>query len=128
MARIENGFVYFKEETESPKEYNLIKVGRPQAQQVIDLARWLSKYGSRIFNEVQSDTGQIKVSELVTKFGAILDVDALIEGFIMVTGCTEEEANLEFDIGVFVEAVLEIIENNQSFRKVIERFFSESES
>lgn len=129
MARIEEGKVIF----ETGSEYELITRGKKQAIQIVSLSRWLSKYGGKFLAELQNinEENEGKSVNLMGNLSVIFDivsVDALMEAFVLVTNCTADEAEEEFDIAVLIDAGMEIINGNPSFRNVVERFFSEPES
>ena len=95
-------------------EYPLVKKGRAQAKQVEDLLQWLGRYGGKLFDEMTNEEGEVELSatipELIVDLSKIVSADALIELYIVVTGCTEEEADDNFDIAQLIDIAVEIFE------------------
>lgn len=109
------------------KEYVVVKTGRAQAEQVLNVSKWIATHGMAAVSnmeqggkDIQSETGLEFLWEVINS----LTPDALIDMFIVVTGCTKEEAELYFDISVLVDAVVLIYEKQPAVRRLIERFFS----
>lgn len=72
-------------------EYRVIKTGRAQAEQVLSLTRWLSKHGLKAIREMQGDKDTLEFGngfEFLTNFLDHLSVDAVIDLFQTLTGCT----------------------------------------
>ena len=113
-------------------EYPLVKKGRAQAKQVEDLLKWLGNYGGQLFDEMTNEEGEVElgttIPELIVDLSKIVSAEALIELYIVVTGCTEEEADENFDIAQLIDVVVEIFEKQESFKKVVNRFFSKNAS
>lgn len=110
------------------KEYQVLKTGRAQAQQVLDLTKWIAKHGvpaleamSEDGEDIQSENALVFVSALVEH----LTVDALIDLFVVMVGCSYEDAEVYFDIATLIDVVIEVYNRQPSLRRLIERFFSE---
>ena len=115
--------------TVAGKEYSLIKKGIAQAQQVTEISKWLAEYGVPIFEKLSSDKGE--VSSNMDLFRAILDSlspQALVDLFAVVIGCTQKVAEKEFDVGVLVDALMIVWENQPGIRGLVNRFFSTQDS
>lgn len=117
--------------TVGEKEYPLIKRGRAQAEQVSQLLNWLSVYGSDFFASVTDSEGNISlgsIPEIITKLAGVVNTNALMELYMLVTGCSMEEADEYFDIAQMIDVAIELFEKQPSFKKVINRFFSRKPS
>lgn len=112
------------------KEYNVIKRGRAQADQVLKITRWLATYGVRAADKANKNGGLQSDNWASLLAGLIegLDADALIDLFTALIGCTKKEAEEYFDIATLVDAGIAIYEGQPSVRKLIDRFFSSSKS
>jgi len=113
-------------------EYKMIKTGRAQAEQVLALTRWISKYGLSAIKQLQDEGGgEIAADtgwEFLSKIVEYLTADALIDLFQAMTGCTKKEAEEYFDIAILIDVIIEVYEGNPSVRRLIDRFFSEPDS
>ena len=109
-------------------EYPLVKKGRAQAEQVGDLMKWLGRHGGKLFDEMTNDDGEVEMSstipELVVDLSKVVTADALMELYVVVTGCNEEEAEEHFDIAQLIDVTIGVFEKQESFKKVVSRFFS----
>ena len=108
-------------------EYPMIKVGRAQAQQIVDISRWLGRYGAKVFESSSDEKGNVSfgnISDILTKVTDVLSADALIELFQVATGCSVSEAETYFDVGILVDTVVTMFDKNPAFRRVLDRFFS----
>jgi len=111
------------------KEYELIKKGIAQAEQVTKISKWLAIHGLPIFESISGS--QDELSTNVDMFKAILDnlsPEGLVELFSTVVGCTKKVADKEFDIGILVESATIIWEHQPGLRSLINRFFSTPDS
>lgn len=110
------------------KKYKVIKTGRAQAEQVLEIGRWLSKYGVSAVEELKKkNDGKLEFEGGIEFLSAIVDVltaDALLDLFQALVGCTKEEAEEYFDISILVDVVVAIFQTNNSIRRLLERFFS----
>lgn len=111
------------------KEYQVIKTGRAQAEQVLGLTRWIYKHGAKAAKGMQGTnvadtTGIAFIGELIMS----LDADALIDLFQVLVGCPKEDAELYFDVATLVEVVIEVYERQPSVKRLVERFFSNGNS
>lgn len=114
------------------KKYPVIKRGRAQAEQLVRLTGWLSKYGRGIYQQIrgldESSLETASIIEIILDIAGGLDVDSLIDLFMVATGCTKEEADEYFDIGILVETGMLIYENQPAVKRVVNRFFSDANS
>lgn len=109
------------------QQYDVIKTGRAQADQVLRITRWLAKYGVKAFRQTQKDTDKFEISdgmEFITGILESLTSDALVDMFQAIIGCAKEDAELYFDIAVLIEAVVMVYEGQPSVKRLIDRFFS----
>lgn len=110
--------------------FNLYKTGVEQARQVTRLLKWLGKYATPLINEFSDDAGNIKfdsVFEVLIKIADVVDDETLISAYEIVIGCNREFANENFDINVLADSI-EVLMKNETYRKVIERFFGTQSS
>ncbi len=110
------------------KEYNLEKHGMEQAQQVSSILNWLGKYGSSIATKVMDDDGNVTLGEggifqLLGVVGEVATPDALVELFVVVTGCSKKEAKEHFNISTLIDGI-EVLLGQEEYVKVVNRFFS----
>ena len=109
------------------KEFDVVKTGRAQAEQVADLARWVSKYGMSALGDItDKETGIVTIGgmDMFAKLLTALPADALIDMFILIFGCSKAFANRNFDIALLIDAMITVYEENPSFQRLISRFFS----
>lgn len=109
------------------KEYELVKRGRAQAEQAIKFSHWLTKYALPLFEQFVTPEGDAPDLDYVELFSLILDglsVDALIDLFILLTGCNKKEADEHFEIGILFDAAGVVWDNQPGLRRVVQRFFS----
>lgn len=113
-------------------EYPLVKKGRAQAEQVEELLGWLGKHGGKLFDGLTNEDGEVELSTsivtLIEDVANVITADALLELYEVVTGCTEEEAEEYFDIAQLIDVTVEVVEQQDSFKKVVDRFFSKRSS
>jgi hypothetical protein len=113
-------------------EYPLVKKGRAQAEQVEELLQWLGRYGGKFFDAMTNEEGEVEISTslpvLIGDIANIVTADALIELYVVVTGCTEEEAEEHFDVAQLIDVTVVVFEKQKSFKKVVNRFFSKRSS
>lgn len=102
-------------------EYPLIKKGRAQADQVAGIARWIKLYGLPAAQEVGTADMANGMQFLLNIVGG-LSSDALIDLFIIISGCTYSEAEENFDIAQLIDIAIQTYEGQPSFKKVIDRF------
>ncbi len=117
--------------TIAEQEFNLIRTGRDQAEQVIHIGKWLSQYGLPALQTLADEEGTIQVNSGFELLGALvehLSVDALIDLFALILGCSTKFANEHFDIAILIDATTIMYESQPSFQKVISRFFSPTTS
>jgi dihydroorotase len=107
------------------KDYDVLKKGRPQANQVAELGRWMATHGVKAYKAVEEDDSSGGL-EMVASVLASLSADALIELFIVVFGTTNKVADEEFDAALLLEGALALYNESPTIKAVIERFFSNS--
>jgi len=113
------------------KTFELVKVGREQAEQVIQLGKWINEYGIPALSGMMNEEGEISFVSGIDLLGDVIEkltVDAIIDLFVLVFGCSKTFANKNFDIGVLVEGLTLVYEAQPSIGKVISRFFSAATS
>ena len=106
------------------QEYNVIKKGFAQAEQVTRLGAWLAVYGTEVFRAVNASDDKKQGIEIVGVILGQFTPASLIELFSMVFGCTTEVAEAEFDIATLVDGCVAIYENSASIKRLVSRFFS----
>ena len=109
------------------EEYELIKKGAPQADQIRHILKWMSTYLSGIIAEFTNEKGELEFDNIFILFGKVSDVvstQALLELFSLVVGCSPEVTQEHFDIAILIDAVDVVWNNHPSFARVIKRFFS----
>jgi len=103
-------------------EYPLIKRGRSQAEQVAGIARWIKVYGVPATQELEGITeGTTGVQFILSLIGGLTG-DALINLYIVVTGCTTKEAEEYFDVAQLIDVAIATYEAQPSFQKLVDRF------
>jgi len=112
------------------KEYSLKKTGMAQAEQVSAILNWLGKYGTGIASKIMDDEGNVSLGEgglfqLLGAIGEVATPTALVELFIVVTGCAKKEAEEYFNISTLLDGV-EVLMGQDEYIKVVNRFFSTS--
>lgn len=113
------------------KKFRVIKTGRAQAEQVVGLTRWLSNHGAKAFAQIQSDGSfgdNMSGMEIFIKFLGVLDTDAVMDLFVVLIGCSKEDAEIHFDIAIMVDVAIEVYQRQTSLRRLLDRFFSQSNS
>lgn len=108
-------------------EYNLLKRGRAQAEQLIALGRWINQYGIPAATGMQDDKGEISFNsgtELLTKVLDVLTPDALLALFSLIVGCKSSVSEDNFDVGILIDALTYVYNNNPVVARAIKRFFS----
>ena len=113
------------------QEFQLVKTGRDQAEQVVQIGQWLSLYGLAALQELADEEGNIQIDNGVEMIGTILGqltADALIDLFSLIIGCPKSFAEKHFDIAILIDAVMFVYESQSSFQRVISRFFSQTTS
>jgi hypothetical protein len=113
--------------TVGEKEYDVVKTGIGQAQQVANLSNWLSKHGSSVAKTLSLEGDSFSaenVLEIATALLGSLDTESMLSLFIIVFGCSRKEAEAHFDISLLLEGAVALFENQPSFKRIIDRFFS----
>ena len=113
------------------QEFELVKTGRNQAEQVVQIGQWLSLYGLAALKELADEEGNIHIEDGIVMIGTILEqlsADALIDLFSLIIGCPKSFAEKHFDIGILLDAVMTVYESQAAFQRVISRFFSQTTS
>ncbi len=108
------------------KQYPVVKTGRAQARQVIQLTKWLSKHGYRAARSIKSDKSveELDGIEFIVRFLEELDDDALIDLFTALVGCEKEDSEVYFDIAVLIEIAVQTYKSQPAVQKMLDRFFS----
>jgi hypothetical protein len=110
------------------KEYELVKKGLEQAQQVIDFGSWVSEYGLGPLQDMSEIEGNVSNEQMLSKLFSSLTPDALIELFSVIIGCPKTVSKKEFDIGTLIDGILIVWDNQPGIRSVVQRFFSTQSS
>lgn len=113
------------------QEFQLVKTGRNQAEQVVLIGKWLSQYGLAALNELADEEGNIVIEGGIEMIGTIIEqlsADALIDLFSLIIGCPKSFAEKHFDIAILIDALMTVYESQASFQRVISRFFSPTTS
>ncbi len=113
------------------KEYQLVKKGYEQAQQVTALSKWLAEHGIPIFEKLSTEAGEQGLTSNTDLFKAVLDnlsPDALVELFAVIVGCTPKVAKAEFDIGILIDSATTVWDNQPGLRRLVNRFFFSTDS
>jgi hypothetical protein len=113
------------------KEYNLIKKGRDQAEQAIQLGVWINTYGLPAAMNITDEEGNVETDNILLLIGKILEqlnADALLSLYALVIGCTNRVADKHFDIGDLMDSLSYVYENQIGFRRLVSRFFSQVNS
>jgi len=112
------------------KQYSLVKRGRKQAEQVAQLTGWLTKYGQTFIDVLTNAEGEIEfgtIGDMIMKLAGVVSADALIDLYVLVTGCSKSEADEWFDVAQLIDITVELFEKQESFKKVLNRFFSKKQ-
>lgn len=109
------------------QEFNVVKRGRAQAEQVAMLGLWLSKHGKSIFDVVNASGSDSGIAIFMGVIEA-LTPDALIDLFVVEFGCSEEFADEYFDIALLIDGAVALYDNSDTVRNLVSRFFSGSTS
>jgi hypothetical protein len=116
------------------EEFNVVKTGIAQAEQVLAITRWLARYGKPALAAAQDEDGQIQVNGvegLLTILDKVLEVmtaEALVDLFGAVLGASRKFSRENFDIAVLIDAVIMVYEESPSVQRLVQRFFSTSNS
>lgn len=108
------------------KDYQLIKRGKEQADQVILFTQWLTQYALPIFEKFSNPEGSTDLSyiDLLSLLLDKLSSEALVSLFSVLVGCSYKVAEKEFDIGILIEAATVVWDNQPGLQRVVKRFFS----
>lgn len=107
-------------------DYKVIKTGRAQAQQVVVITKWLSRYGLPAFEKMAGD-GNSKFDNAFDLLNLLVDSlseDALIDLFTAAVGCPPEVSEEHFDVATLLDVVIEIYNEQPAVRRLLDRFFS----
>lgn len=113
------------------KEFTLVKVGREQAEQVIQLGKWVNTHGVPALSQIMNEEGEISFENGFDLLGDVIEsltADALIDLFVVVLGCSKTFANKHFDVAVLIESLMLVYEHQPSLGRVLSRFFSQTSS
>ena len=108
------------------QEFNVVKQGYAQAQQVAAVGNWLSIYGStaarRLFVD-GTDLANKDGFDIAAGVLSAIDADALVELFSLVFGCPLEAAKESFEIELLLDGVTAVYENQPAVKRLLNRFF-----
>lgn len=109
------------------KEYFLFKTGAAQAKQVSDLLNWIGEYGDRLASVLVTDEANPASAlgstwALVAAIGKISSQEALLDLFVVVTGCSDKEADEFFSINTLIDGA-QVLLSQEEYAKVLNRFF-----
>lgn len=107
------------------KEYDVVKKGFAQAEQVASLGTWLSENLSDLR---LPDKDDLLVTDYLIALLGNLTGNSLVELFAIVFGCTLKDAKEEFDFGILIEGLVALYSGQKSFKRIIDRFFSTGDS
>ncbi len=113
------------------KTFELVKTGRGQAEQVVALGKWMNQYGLPALEGMMNEEGEVAFEgglDLLQEIIGVLTVDALIDLFVVILGCSKKFADENFDIAILIDAVIELYDAQPSLGKVLGRFFSQTTS
>jgi hypothetical protein len=110
------------------KEFQVIKTGRAQARQVVQLTRWVAEHGYRAARNIKDTSGKTSGVEFLAKFVEALDENAMIDLFTALIGCEKEDSELYFDVAILVDAAIAIYTKQPAVQRLVERFFSTDNS
>lgn len=108
-------------------EYPIVKKGRAQARQVAALGQWLSKYGNQMLDDFLN-TDAVNAPQMIIGIVGGLTEDSLLDLYMVVTGCSPEEADEYFDIAQLIDTAIAVYEQQPSVKKLVDRFFSDANS
>jgi len=106
------------------ERYPVVKTGRAQARQVLQLTKWASKHGYRAARSIQPGGSQMTGLEFILRMIDELDEDALMDLFTAVIGCDPAVSEAYFDIAVLIDAAILTYNNQPALQRLIDRFFS----
>lgn len=113
------------------KEFDLVKSGRDQAEQVVQLGKWINTYGIPALSSMMNDAGEISFTGGIDLLGDIisaLSADALVDLFVVVLGCSKRFANEHFDVSSLIDAITIVYDEQPSISRLLARFFSADSS
>jgi hypothetical protein len=111
------------------KEYELVKRGYDQAAQVIQVGKWLTEYGMPVISTLDvEEEGERSYLDMFAKLFENLEPEALLSLFSVVIGCTQKVSKEYFDIGILIESITILWDNQPGIRSVVQRFFSSQSS
>lgn len=118
-------------------EYDVIKKGRAQAEQVVQFTKWIAKHAMPIVDKISSNQSEEDTLEglggttwrgLFDGILTELNTDALLSLFVLVFGCSQKIADQCFDVGTLVAGITALWDNQPGIRNVVQRFFSTEQS
>lgn len=104
--------------------YSVVKTGRAQARQVIQLTQWASKHGYRAARSVQQGSTSMTGLEFIVRMVEELDEGALVDLFTAIVGCDPAVSEVHFDIATLIETAVAIYNGQPAIQRLIDRFFS----
>jgi hypothetical protein len=113
-------------------QYRVVKTGRAQAEQVLLITKWITRYGMPAIQEMQKEkSGTLEFNSGLDFISGVLDhltADALIDLFQALVGCPKEDAEVYFDISILIDVLIRVYNENTAIQRVLERFFSIQDS
>jgi len=118
------------------EKFDVVKKGFDQAQQVIEVARWLNKYGAQAAKVIQGQAESPEGNEEASQsgyavIGRVIETippEALVELFALIFGCPVSFAMENFDISLLVDGMITVYDNQPAIKRITERFFSSNTS
>lgn len=108
------------------KTYQVVKTGRAHAEQVVLLTKWIKKHGVPAATALQQSGLTDKATNNIEFLLGAIDVltaDALIDLFVVATGCSQEEAEIYFDVATLIDAVIAVYQHTPAIQRLLDRFF-----
>ncbi len=110
------------------QQFDVIKKGLKQANQVAEIGRWLAVHGAPAYRATQQTGDNAGGIEQVAAALATLSGDALMELYVTVFGCPYDLAEEEFDLNQLIDGIVALYENSPIVKRLVSRFFSGNNS
>ncbi len=110
------------------QQFDVIKKGLKQANQVAEIGRWLAVHGAPAYRATQQMGDNAGGIEQVAAALSTLSGDALMELYVTVFGCPYDLAEDEFDLNQLIDGIIALYENSPIIKRLVSRFFSGSNS
>ncbi len=109
-------------------EFELIKKGRAQAEQLHRLGSWLAVYGADALtildNKPDENAGASGALRFMGNLLGNIPVDAMLDLYELVIGCSREFAEENFDVCDLIDAGVAVYQEQSAIRRLVDRFFS----